>query len=149
MKKNSWTFLYKKSLEKLSWNHTAVFNSLNSATAARQRLLQINYLLWSTLQTVLSTFRVLPTILQTFPHFWIPHFTFCIPHSAIPHFTNNLSGQATGNLRNAKREIILRTTRRSDHFLALGKMNTTDSVHMADMLILLFWLTNTNPNLIC
>jgi len=42
------------------------------------------------LQTVLSAFRVLPTIPQTFPHFWIPHFTFRIPHSAIPHFTNNL-----------------------------------------------------------
>jgi len=41
------------------------------------------------MQTVLSTFRVLPTIPQTFPHFWIPHFYF--PHSAIPHFTNNLN----------------------------------------------------------
>jgi len=36
------------------------------------------------MQTVLSAFLVLPTIPQTFPHFWIPHFTF-----RIPHFTNN------------------------------------------------------------
>jgi len=41
------------------------------------------------LQTVLSAFRVLPTIPQTFSHFWIPHFTFHIPDSSIPHFTNN------------------------------------------------------------
>jgi len=55
---------------------------LNSATAARQRYLQI-ILLWSTLQTVLSAFRVLPTIPQTFPHFWILHFTFRIPQFRI------------------------------------------------------------------
>jgi len=35
-----------------------------------------------------SAFRILRTVPQTFPHFWIPHFTFRIPHSAIPHFTN-------------------------------------------------------------
>jgi len=40
---------------------------------------------WSTFQTILYAFRVLPTIPQTSPHFWIPHFTF-----RIPHFTNNL-----------------------------------------------------------
>ena len=36
------------------------------------------------MHTALSAFRVLPTIPQTFPHFWILHFTF-----RIPHFTNN------------------------------------------------------------
>jgi len=35
------------------------------------------------LQTVLSAFRVLPTIPQTFPHFWIQHFTFCLPQFRI------------------------------------------------------------------
>jgi len=35
-----------------------------------------------------SAFRILPTIPQSFPHYWIPHFTFRIPHSAILHFTN-------------------------------------------------------------
>jgi len=45
-----------------------------------------------------SAFRILPTVPQTFPHFWIPHFTFRIPHSAIPHFTNTLTSDSSANL---------------------------------------------------
>jgi len=61
---------------------------MNSATAVGQHYL----ILCSTLYTFISAIRILPTIPQTFPHFWIPHFTFHIPHSAIVHFTNILSG---------------------------------------------------------
>ena len=55
---------------------------MNSATAARQRFAD-SLASVVTLQTVLSAFRVLPTIPQTFPHFWIPHFTFRIPQFRI------------------------------------------------------------------
>jgi len=30
-----------------------------------------------------KTFHILPTIPQTFLHFWIPHFTFHIPHCKV------------------------------------------------------------------
>jgi len=72
------------------------------------------------LQTVLSTFRVLPTIPQTFPHFWIPHFTFGIPQFRIlpmPIFVNYpyIFGKTTiltTNTNFSKKQHGLFTTRR-------------------------------------
>jgi len=67
-----------------------------------------------------SAFHILPTILQTFPHFWIPHFTFRIPQFRILPMTAVEVLAVLSALKISPMNKILQTSDRKNMDVLLG-----------------------------